>query len=138
VGVHSPCSLVVSCSSHSGVGCVLKICVQEVCVPCSTGVQRPHCAELFSDVGQPMSQPLVRDLSPGVDDNIGRWIGEETRRGLPPYVYKYYLNRTRAFRRQSLKVRNAAERVYGLCYLLCSRCVVLECYRCWEKRLIIC
>jgi hypothetical protein len=56
-----------------------------------------------------MSQPLVRELSPGEDEDVGlplrRWIGEETRRGLPPYVYKYYLNRTRAFRRQSLKVR---------------------------------
>jgi hypothetical protein len=69
-----------------------------------------------------MSQPLVRDLSPGVDDiglPLRRWIGEETRRGMPPYVYKYYLNRTRAFRRQSLKVRTAANRVSELLYLLC-------------------
>jgi hypothetical protein len=62
-------------------------------------------------VKDPMTQPLVRDLSPGVDDDIGlplrRWIGEETRRGLPPYVYKYYLNRTKAFRRQSLKVSSS-------------------------------
>ncbi|CAG9828844.1 unnamed protein product [Diabrotica balteata] len=32
------------------------------------------------------------------------WIGEETKRALPPHVYKYYLNRTRCYRRQSLKV----------------------------------
>lgn len=70
-----------------------------------------------------MSQPLVRELSPGEDDDFGlplrRWIGEETRRGLPPYVYKYYLNRTRAFRRQSFKV--------SLCHTLyCAlgRCVL--------------
>jgi hypothetical protein len=70
-----------------------------------------------------MSQPLVRELSPSEDDDFGlplrRWIGEETRRGLPPYVYKYYLNRTRAFRRQSFKV--------SLCHTLhCAlgRCVL--------------
>lgn len=34
------------------------------------------------------------------------WIGEETRRALPPHVYKYYLARTKdyATRRQSIKV----------------------------------
>ncbi|XP_065169553.1 peripheral plasma membrane protein CASK isoform X10 [Atheta coriaria] len=32
-----------------------------------------------------------------------QWIGEETKRSLPPYVYKYYLNRTRCYRRHSLK-----------------------------------
>lgn len=32
------------------------------------------------------------------------WIGEETKRSLPPHVYKYYLQRTRSYRRQSLKV----------------------------------
>ncbi|XP_074041501.1 peripheral plasma membrane protein CASK isoform X6 [Leptinotarsa decemlineata] len=31
------------------------------------------------------------------------WIGEETKRSMPPHVYKYYLARTRCYRRQSLK-----------------------------------
>jgi hypothetical protein len=77
-----------------------------------------------------MSQPLVRELSPGEDDDVGlplrRWIGEETRRGLPPYVYKYYLNRTRAFRRQSLKVRLFHQCQGNEVLVLCSRMVCIS------------
>lgn len=52
-----------------------------------------------------MSQPLVRELAAGVPLDRRRWIGEETRRGLPPYVYRYYLHRTQAYRRRlSFKV----------------------------------
>lgn len=52
--------------------------------------------------------PFVRDLYPqspiAIIGAAGPWIGEETRRSLPPHVYKYYLARTRNYRRQSLKV----------------------------------
>ncbi|KAF7274280.1 hypothetical protein GWI33_013054 [Rhynchophorus ferrugineus] len=30
------------------------------------------------------------------------WIGEETKRNMPPHVYKYYLQRTMCYRRQSI------------------------------------
>ncbi|KAL1509650.1 hypothetical protein ABEB36_004356 [Hypothenemus hampei] len=30
------------------------------------------------------------------------WIGEETKRNMPPHVYKYYWQRTMCYRRQSL------------------------------------
>ncbi|XP_017780444.1 PREDICTED: peripheral plasma membrane protein CASK isoform X5 [Nicrophorus vespilloides] len=56
--------------------------------------------------------PLVRDFYPSASSLLcpvspggirDQWIGEETKRSLPPHVYKYYLNRTRCYRRQSLK-----------------------------------
>lgn len=55
--------------------------------------------------------PLVKDyyptvsacpISPGSSRDL--WIGEETKRSMPPHVYKYYLARTRCYRRQSLRV----------------------------------
>lgn len=42
----------------------------------------------------PVSPGAVRDL----------WIGEETKRSMPPHVYKYYLARTKCYRRESLRV----------------------------------
>ncbi|CAH0553899.1 unnamed protein product [Brassicogethes aeneus] len=44
-------------------------------------------------------------VSPGASSTSHLWIGEETRRSMPPHVYKYYLQRTRCYRRQSLRPR---------------------------------
>ncbi|CAG9815740.1 unnamed protein product [Phaedon cochleariae] len=60
--------------------------------------------------------PLIKDYYPPrspfcpVSPALGGrhqdlWIGEETKRSMPPHVYKYYLQRTRFCRRASLKVR---------------------------------
>lgn len=58
------------------------------------------------------SVPYVKDYYPRVSPFFAPspsgvhdlWIGEETKRSLPPYVYKYFLARTRIYRRESLKV----------------------------------
>ncbi|KAF5281079.1 hypothetical protein FQR65_LT14854 [Abscondita terminalis] len=57
--------------------------------------------------------PLVKDIYPSISHLCpvspggfrDLWIGEETKRSLPPHVYKYYLARTRSYRRQSLRVK---------------------------------
>ncbi|GJQ72708.1 hypothetical protein Trydic_g1365 [Trypoxylus dichotomus] len=59
--------------------------------------------------------PLVRDYYPPVSPLCpvspgaaarDLWIGEETKRAMPPHVYKYYLQRTKCYRRQSIKFGN--------------------------------
>nr|CAI5861241.1 unnamed protein product [Callosobruchus analis] len=55
---------------------------------------------LIKDYYPVPASPLWHMLSPGRN----QWIGEETRRAMPPHVYKYYLQRTRCYRRQSLKL----------------------------------
>ncbi|CAG9857160.1 unnamed protein product [Phyllotreta striolata] len=52
-------------------------------------------------------RPVLAGPGPGSLQRLNEsWIGEETKRSLPPHVYKYYLARTRCYRRQSLKTRN--------------------------------
>lgn len=68
----------------------------------------------FWSVNLGMSRvPLVRDYYPSVSPLCpvspgaaarDLWIGEETKRAMPPHVYKYYLQRTKCYRRQSIKV----------------------------------
>lgn len=62
---------------------------------------------LVKDYYPPVS-PSCCPLSPlgggGAHQQRHLWIGEETKRQMPPHVYKYYLARTRSYRRQSLRV----------------------------------
>lgn len=56
-----------------------------------------------------MSTPLIWELSPEPDDYLlvlplTKWIGEETKRNMPPYIYNYYLNQVRESRRKLLTV----------------------------------
>lgn len=72
----------------------------------------PHC------FGMSGRLPIVKDyysapktfcpVSPG-GYRQDLWIGEETKRSMPPHVYKYYLQRTRSYRRQSLRVSTFSE-----------------------------
>ncbi|KAK9879252.1 hypothetical protein WA026_004102 [Henosepilachna vigintioctopunctata] len=56
---------------------------------------------LVKDYYPPVS-PFRPNASPGVSHGE-LWIGEETKKAMPPHVYKYYLARTKCYRRQSLR-----------------------------------
>lgn len=56
-----------------------------------------------------MPHPLVWELAPEPDDYLTvypltRWIGEETKRDMPPYLYMYYKNQMKICRRRALRV----------------------------------
>lgn len=57
----------------------------------------------MKDIYPPVSPFRPSPLSPGVSRQE-LWIGEETKKAMPPHVYKYYLARIKNYRRQSLKV----------------------------------
>ncbi|XP_066251041.1 peripheral plasma membrane protein CASK isoform X6 [Euwallacea similis] len=103
----------------------------ECSVRCSECSPHPECSRQYSRTRsaspvpstsracQPISPSSVRyvPISPGTpramplspatsllrwSSSKDLWIGEETRRNMPPHVYKYYWNHTMCYRRQSL------------------------------------
>lgn len=100
------CSRCPECSQCS------RQCVQPVspgpstsrsCPPISPGSSR--CVPVSP--GSSRVPPLSPATSlPRWNSSRDLWIGEETRRNMPPHIYKYYLQRTMCYRRQSFtKVR---------------------------------
>lgn len=91
------------------------------CFTWLAGVLRcAYVASVIVGVGRMSRVPMITDLypqSPALRSLSDLWIGEETRRSLPPHVYKYYLARTQDYRRQSIRVSlSTADVIYHRIY----------------------
>lgn len=80
-----------------------------------------------------MTTPLIWELSPDPDSYavvlpLTKWIGEETKRNMPPYIYNYYLCQVRESRRKlmvsviiitpSFNILQIFHRLIAWCYLI--------------------